>query len=417
MNMINEASIITASTQLQKQSKQVEEDKIFGTYAKRPVDLEQIKAIENPYHTKAIHFKGVCTVGLGFSALNNKGEPIETVPDILNQANSLESFQEVINNVALDAEETGEGYLEVVRNAKNEPQELYWVPAETVLLKLDKSLFRQKVREKEAFFYPYGRKKKGGSKNYGEIIRIKYPSNRSTYYGTPNWLGAVGSILLDQYAVDWNYRFFENNAIPSFAVIVEGGEFSPEVEAKIKDFLKQNYKGLDNAHKTLLLPIKNKDVKVKFEEIMKRPREGEFTKLRDQLRNDIISAHGVPPRLVGVITSGSLGGGGEAQQQLRIFKEISINPRQTLFESVINRTLGKDLNFQIKFNEIDVTPEKDDIEELVSLVTANIVEQDEAREQLGYKLNTSKSSTKEEEALRLIDQIVSLRELLSKKID
>jgi len=391
-------------TSIQKESRQPEDKSSHDDYAPHLTNLSVLKSIQNSYHTKALHFKATCNVGLGFKTLDENSDPLSDMPGILETANPMDSFQDIIMQAALDFEETGTGYLEVVRDRKGDPAELYWIPSETMHQKKDRTRFIQRANRKETLFAPYGMER---GEDMGEIISFKYPTNKSPYYGSADWLGCVGSILLDQYAVEWNHNFFMNNAVPSYAVVIEGGEMSKAVEERIRDFLQQNLKGVANAHKMLLLPIRNKNVKVKFEEIMKRPTDGAFEKLRNQIRDEIISAHGVPPRLLGVISSGSLGGGGEAEQQLRIFKEISINPKQRLFESVINRTLGRDLGFQIKFDGIDVTPEKDDVVDLTALVSAGIVQPNEARDELGYS-----ALKNEKEAGDLLEKVVALREIL-----
>lgn len=343
-------------------------------------DLKTLKSMENSYHKKALNFKANCTVGLGYTLTNKNGEPPKELPGFMGMANPLESFEEVTTPVALDYDETGQGYWEVVRNLKGEPSELYWIPSETVFISKDKKFFLQKVNEKTRKFLPFNPDSfSRPNPEIGEIIRIKFPSNRSPFYGQPDWIGAVAPMLLDSFAVEWNYRFFQNNAIPAFAIIIEGGKMSPPVEKAVKDFLTNNYKGVSNAHSTLYLPIENKDVKVRLEEVTKKPAEGEFQKMRDQIRDEILSAHGVPPRIMGVVTPGSLGGSGEAAQQLKIFKEVLIAPRQRQFEQTLNRTILKPYGLNLQFTAIDTTPEKDDVDTVTKLVQTGTILPEEGR--------------------------------------
>ena len=81
-----------------------------------------------------------------------------------------------------------------------------------------------------------------------------------------------------------------------------------------------------------------------------------FEKLFDKKTLEIVSAHGVPPRIVGIITAGSLGGGGEYQAQLKSLKEVTIRPKQVLVEETFNDTIFRDTGDRIDFNEIDITP-------------------------------------------------------------
>ncbi len=372
-----------------------------------PINLAALKTIDNTYHHKAINFKAVAAVGLGFDLTDEKGDYIseEKWPEFLIQANPLESFHEVILSAFMDFEEIGGGHLEVIQTRKGDPAELYWIPGETMHLNKSKDTFIQELNGKTVHFTPYGLKKMS-KRAKNQVIRFKYPSNRSTYYGRPDWIGAVGSMILDALAVEWNYRFFKNNAIPALAVIVEGGEFDGPTKALVRDFLTQSVKGVDNAHKTLYLPINDPNVKVRFEKIMAEMKDGDFQKLRTSIRDEILSGHGVPPRIMGVVTSGSLGGGGEAEQQLKIFKEVSISPKQRLFESVINRTLLRDKKMRIKFKGIDLSSDTSDIENVRGLVQDEILTPDEGKNLLDLE-DVSKANAGD-----LIAQIVKLRNIL-----
>ncbi len=395
------ASVKKASSQLNDEI--VKQENIIP----HPINLRALKTIDNTYHHKAISFKAVSAVGLGFDLLDEKGEyvPEDKWPAFLVTANPLESFHELILSTYMDFEEVGGGHIEVIQTRKGDPAELYWVPGETMYLNRTKDTFIQELNGKTVHFKPYGAKKTSDrAKN--QMIRFKYPSNRSTYYGRPDWIGAVGSMILDALAVEWNYRFFRNNAIPALAVIVEGGEFDGPTKALVRDFLTQTVKGIDNSHKTLYLPINDPNIKVRFEKIMAEVKDADFQKLRTSIRDEVLSGHGVPPRVMGVISSGSLGGGGEAEQQLKIFKEVSVSPKQRLFETVLNGTLLKESGMRIKFRGIDLSSDTSDVENVRGLVQDQILTPEEGRNMLDIE-DVSKAS-----AANLIAQIVQLRNVL-----
>ncbi len=413
--IIEKASLITSP--VIKESSQKESDlkaKLGNELIDQPLDLRTLKSINNSYNDRCINFKATSTVGLGFT-IQKDGDTIDPDkhPEFIKSANPFESFHEVIIQVALDFEQCGTGDLEVVRNRKGDIAELYWVPTETIFVARKREYLEQihldsTQRVKFNFF---GRKNIEAN---SEIIRFKMPSNKHPYYGFPEYIGAVGPIIMDAMAVEWNYRFFENNAIPDYAIIVEGGGFSKEAEKSIREFFTNNLKGVANARKTLYLPIAGKDVRVKFEEIMKRPQEGDFQKLREQIRDEIISVHGVPPRVLGIMTAGALGGSGETAGQLKIFKEVTVRPRQKLFESVINRTLLADTGFSIKFNELDVTAQHNDVTDIATLVSTGVLSEEEGREELQSQGVIKKESIRksDDEAAKLLSQIIKLRSLL-----
>jgi len=134
----------------------------------------------------------------------------------------------------------------------------------------------------------------------------------------------------------------------------------------------------------------------------------------------IVSAHGVPPRIVGIVTAGQLGGGGEADSQLRIFEEIDRAPERNRIEEFYNRTIIQDARFgehkwNLEFNAIDTTNRKMDAEIENILKQAGIKLPEESRQDLGLP------SLDEEGMQRLgassgleqnVNELVSLRKRL-----
>ena len=359
----------------------------------------------NSYHARCLRVKSDCTVNLGLEILDEPKE--NAIRDRLAVVNDMgQSFQEVISRVSLDFETTGNGYLEIVRDRAGRIQELYHAPA--ILMKRrkrgEKFPFIYKGLAEAVDFYAYRPGEKPGDPEHGEILHFCNYTDKSRYYGLPDWRGAVPDIEVDYYAVLYNQKFFINSGVPDLAIVVEGGEFDEETEKKVVNFFQSNFKGLNNAHRTLYLPVNDQDIKVRFEKLALdiKDRDGSFDKLRARCRDNIVSAHGVPPRLVGIVVSGQLGGGGEIHGQLKVFQEVTINPRQTLFESKLRPVLKEmGIEADFKFQELDTKIQEKDSEYYPALVGAGILDANEAREDLGYgaRQEEPESGTPPEEAL------------------
>ena len=338
---------------------------------------------QNAYHARCLRVKTDCTVNLGINIL--EGNETTLKERFTNINDYGQSFNEVISRVSLDFETTGNGYLEVVRGIGNRVEELYHCPAQLVTLRprYADSRFYYNNGEDDIKFPLF--KKDESDKN--SLIHFSNHTQGNRHYGLPDWRGTVNDIELDYYAVKFNQSFFLNSGIPDIAIIVEGGEFSEEVEKEVVDFFSANFKGIENAHRTLYLPINGVDVKVRFEKLaMEVQQDGSFDTLRSRCRDNIISAHGVPPRLVGVVTSGQLGGGGETQGQLKIFKEITIEPRQTMFEAKLAPVIdGMESGAKIEFQSFDVSVLENVSMFYPSMVNSRILTINEARKDMGYK--------------------------------
>jgi capsid portal protein len=54
-------------------------------------------------------------------------------------------------------------------------------------------------------------------------------------------------------AGDFNIQFFENNAVPQYAILVKGGELAKGTRKRIEEYFREHIKG--QAHKTLILEV------------------------------------------------------------------------------------------------------------------------------------------------------------------
>ena len=164
-----------------------------------------------------------------------------------------------------------------------------------------------------------------------EILHFKRYTPFSTWYGLPEWVAALEALRLDQQKKIFYSSFFSNFAVPALAVVLEGAEFDAEVEKMLQHSF-ESMKGMDNSFRTLLLSVPFENAQIKFEKLMADFKDMPFDKLTQATREEILAAHGTPPRLVGIVTAGSLGGENEAEAQLRNFVECKIRPRMKYLE-------------------------------------------------------------------------------------
>ena len=78
------------------------------------------------------------------------------------------------------------------------------------------------------------------------------------------------------------------------------------------------------------------EVNIEFKRFECEVKEASFRLHRQDNRDEILAAHGVPPYRVGVAETGSLGGN-TARESTEIYKRSVIEPRQEMLESMINK--------------------------------------------------------------------------------
>ena len=297
-----------------------------------PVSLNQILGLtySNAFHTQCISLEAEMSIGLEYEAPKTVENFLEGI------SGDQDTFLDLLAMFTWDWECLGNGYLEVARSRKGQIGELYHVHAQTVYPSTNGNRLSEYVQEttNQVRFSPFGTR--DGNRN--ELFHIKRYTPLSTYYGLPEWVACMEALRLDQEKKTFYAAFFKNFAVPALAVVLEGAEFDEAVEKKLQAGFNQ-MKGAENAFRALMLSIPFEGATVRFEKLMADFKDLPFDQLTQATREEILAAHGVPPRLVGIITAGSLGGGGEAEGQLLNFIATKIEPRTKFLERKVKLLL------------------------------------------------------------------------------
>ncbi len=361
-----------------------------------PVDYSFLAEIlhENSWHERCLKVKSRVVAGLGYS-LKNEKVPNE-IAEIIKKPSKGIGFVTMLNNLELDFQIFGNAYIEVVRIGNN-VEALYHMPARDIRIKADRSGYVQipnGIMSKSVEFKNFGAK--DDKRNIHELIHLKNYSPSSSYYGLPDYLGCVPAITTLTLIAEYNIRYFANGCMADLAIIVEGGDLDEETENKIIEKLKTDITGLINSHRTLFLSVNNKEVKIRIEKL-NDVKDGSFKILKDSSRDEIVSAHGVPPRLAGIVVNGSLGGTNESRGQMETFLEIDIKPRQARLVEVLNQSYEEmyGVNPDFYLYELDIMSYGEKITAMSTGVNAGIITVDEARDEIGYQPMGNNNLTKE----------------------
>jgi HK97 family phage portal protein len=213
-----------------------------------------------------------------------------------------------------------------------------------------------------------------------EIIHIKEYSPLNTFYGVPDVMAAMASILGDQLASQYNIDYFNNKAVPRYIVTLKGAQLTQEAEDKLFRFLQTGLKG--QSHRTLYIPLpgdtESNKVEFKMEPIENEPQEGSFAQYRQQVRDDILVAHQVPLSKLGGSDASNLAA---SLAQDRTFKEQVARPAQRNLEKILNKIIREKTDIlELKFNELTLTDELAQSQIITNYVKNQIMSPNEARE-------------------------------------
>lgn len=369
------------------ESKQIPSDVFDKKYSGNGI-IEPLYSLEglaqllelNTYHYRAVKTKARDTAGLGYILEPHEGvekpsqEQKDAAQKFFDNINPVDTLTEINDKVMVDYEATGNGYFEIVRK-DGEIVGLEHVPSHTMRVYYDLDKFVQIRGDEKVWFKRYGLNKDVHSETGDyhefdsldksvratEIMHIKNYTSRSDYYGVPDVLPALSAILGDQERQEYNTSFFDNHAIPAYAVTVTGAELDEDTERQIQKFFQQDVKKAN--HSTLVLTAKKSQddtsgdpIKFDFQALSTDVKEASFRMFRQDNRDEILSAHGVPPYRAGITVEGQMGGS-SAEESTEIYKQSIIKPRQEMLESRIDRFLlheGLEItDWCFRFAEID----------------------------------------------------------------
>ena len=302
--------------------------------------------------------------------------------DWLENLNDEDSFTKIMEKVYTDLQATGNGFIEVGRNIEGQIGYIGHIPATTIRVRRLHDGFLQIIGNKIVYFRNFAASNPNpvtSDPRPNEIIHIKEYSPLNTFYGVPDIVSALPSLVGDHLASQYNIDYFENKAVPRYIITLKGAQLSGDSEDKMFRFLQTGLKS--QSHRTLYIPLpgdtdQNK-VEFKMEPIENGVQDGSFKENRKQNRDDILIAHQVPISKLG----GSESGLAAALSQDRTFKEQVARPAQHHLEKVISKIIKEQTDIlELKFNELTLTDEIAQAQILEKYVKAQIMLPNEARE-------------------------------------
>ena len=317
------------------------------------------------------------------------------------------SLSEVMERVLIDLDTVGNGYLAVIREdrAVGVPTWYAHVQGAKVRCHKDRVRFRWEEGRERHWFKRFGLEvdvhvKDGKTHPLGslpltdrapELIHFATYTPTDDYYGLPNVTPAIGGMIMDLLAREFNLKFFDNNAVPQYAVLFEGvedAEVSDETQQTIREFF-ATAKG--NPHRTLVLSTPaglTPEAKgsIKFERLAVEVREGRFRLLREDARNEVLVAHAVPGYRLGLAITGQLGGS-NIREADEIYKAEEVDPRREMLEERINRLIVRQgfgiEDWSFRFGKLDTSDLNREADTWVKLVSTAMATPNQGREALG----------------------------------
>ena len=357
-------------------------------------------------------------------------------PELLNQLYYTSPLHGAIVDFKTNAV-TGGGYtLETEKMSNDDKLKLYTFEKKIKLGKVDKALTQQLIVHHRVYFKLCYNKK-------GDLYKIENVSpekvrvarDKITYFLCDDWSARIDVTPIKKYhptctdleqlycyelmtlGQEWyplpqytsalNFAFLsgelsyfakaniQNSIFPSFAMMFPKRPQSEEEKNMIKNTI-DRLKGAANAGKAVAFFANNSDQLPKIEALPVNNNDKLFHEASALNTEQICFSHTIDPILMGVRTTGSLGGGADIKQAYVVFEKNVVMPLRNEVENIVNELLliakipGKYMinNFQIINETIveiegDVSKISDIINSVNPALAAKIIEsmtQNELRE-------------------------------------
>ena len=276
----------------------------------------------------------------------------------ISELNSIDEFDETLSKCMKDLFTTGNGYLEVGRNAEGNVAYLGHVPSVDIRIRKKRDGFVQYGVQEAIFFRNFGDQKTkdpaGNDPRPNELIHFKTYTPSNNYYGVPDIVSAIEAVAGIEFASRYNIEYFENKAIPKHIIKVKGLDLDPTQLLKLTKFFESSTN--NQSHRTVVIPIEGNDADVTFEAVEGAKQDASFKEYTDLNIQMILSRHRVPKNRLGISEGQGLSSSRDAD---KIFKESVCRPTQRLIEKKMQKIIEEltDL-FEFHLVEYSLTDEE-----------------------------------------------------------
>lgn len=383
-----------------------------------PYTIEALASLyeENSTLNAAINARVMNTVGLGYKWVQSRkmvqeieragddetllseirdrlSEEENKMEDITESLNQEDSITEVLIKVWLDYMATGNGYIEIGRRKNGMIGYVGHVPSPLIRVRRKRDGFVQLYNGTSGatFFRNYGDRETsdpiGEDASPNELMHLKQYTPTNNYYGVPTFISALQAIIGDKFAKDYNIDYFENKAVPRYAVILKGAKISNKSKQEIVNYFRNEVKGRN--HGTLIIPLPasfgvGQDVDIRFERLEVDVQEASFDKYRKSNRDEIVIATRVPAPKIGILDNANLAVSRDAD---KTFKTQVIGPDQKMVANRVNKIFKEFTSMLLfEFETLDIID--DDLKSRIydRYLRLEVMTPNEVRGRLGLSL-------------------------------
>lgn len=186
----------------------------------------------------------------------------------------------------------------------------------------------------------------------GSVFHLLEPDINQELYGMPEYLSALNSAWLNESATLFRRKYYQNGAHAGYIMYVtDAAQSSTDVE-ELRQAMRSS-KGLGNFKNLFFYAPNGKADGIKIVPLSEVATKDDFFNIKKVSAEDLMSAHRVPPQMMGMMPSNA-GGFGDVIKAAQVFVRNELTPLQERIKE-INNWLGISI---INFKNYDLEGEK-----------------------------------------------------------
>ena len=195
------------------------------------------------------------------------------------------------------------------------------------------------------------------NKDYEQLFIYELPCIGQDYYPLPQYSSALNFAFLSGELSYLAKSNIQNAVFPSFAMMFPKRPQSEEEKNMIRRTI-DKLKGAENAGKAVAFFANSAEQMPKIESLPTNSNDKLFQEASNLNTEQICFSHTIDPILMGVRTTGSLGGGADIKQAYIIFEKNVVKPLREIVEDIFNELLHiAKVNGTLKINNFQIINE------------------------------------------------------------
>ena len=223
--------------------------------------------------------------------------------------------QQEFSKFALDYLVFGNAFAELRRNTLGQPLRLETSPAKYT---------RRGVEDGVYWFV--GEWKEAHQFDTDQVFHLIEPDINQELYGLPEYLSALNSAWLNESATLFRRKYYQNGAHAGYILyMTDAAQSSSDIE-RMRQAMRDT-KGIGNFRNLFMYAPNGKPDGIKILPLSEVATRDDFFNIKKASRDDLLSAHRVPPQMMGIIPDNT-GGFGDAVKAAQVFVRNELTPLQ-----------------------------------------------------------------------------------------